>query len=192
MNDEAEPASRQPQDSRENIESLRRELRALRRVSLLAIAGLTVALVAVAVWMDRRHLAWRADTIYARRFVVQDAGREAAELGMMKNSHYSQLLLGPDDRRTPGVAIGEMGQVHVRTGRWTTSLMGNHFMISDRDTPHLMFGTWFDDSTFWQPGKVTHRTDASWETPIDSILSSSFQGALGLPKTPYASGRRGR
>ncbi|HEY2956239.1 MAG TPA: hypothetical protein VGK89_13455 [Candidatus Eisenbacteria bacterium] len=109
MSVESEPG-REPAPS--SIDSMLRRLSRLEASQRRTRAGLALVavaclggVVALLVWMERRHLAWRADTIFARRFVVEDSGRARAELGMDAHD-WAVMRLGLDPHGVPGVAAG--------------------------------------------------------------------------------------
>jgi len=107
VSDEPSGASAPPpgSDLSDRLARLEVSYRRLRVGLAVAVVGGLGAAFATLEWMERRHLTWRADTIVARRFVVQDSGRVRAELGIDAHG-WAVMRLGLDERGVPGVAAG--------------------------------------------------------------------------------------
>lgn len=103
MNDDAEHI---PSAFEERLRRLESQNRSLRRMALLTMAGIAIAMTLLIRWVVVRNDGRaRFDKVEAEHFVVRDSlGEVRGELGMW--SGIVRLTLGEDDRRFRGIAIG--------------------------------------------------------------------------------------
>ena len=111
------------------ITRLERELHRIRAWLIVVLLASVSAILAVGVYFEGRHIGWRADTIVAHRFVLEHEGRTRAELSMHA-AGWPQLLLEPDMRFKPGVAIAGRGELVVRgDSGWRTDIFGSNIRL---------------------------------------------------------------
>ena len=158
------------------------------QMGLVVVAVLAMSAVAVIAWLlPRRAGVSRADVMVARRFVVEHEGQRRAQFGMDSLGHWSQLLLGPGGANY-GIAIGEMGQLHVRTPEGATSINGAGVSVGDsRAAPRAGFGLYSRSRVWWLFGYagdsllVVRSDKRADRTFIDSLISSSHRPGVSFP-----------
>jgi hypothetical protein len=112
--------------------SHRRTRVALLSAVLIAIAAVTILLLQLR--QSRRNPSF--DTVSARQFLVKDGDSTRAMLGMYDKPPGAVLLLGPDDRRVPGVNLGSHGEIVARGSDGKMfHVLGSSLSMFYRDMP---------------------------------------------------------